>query len=59
MAKLVGRELEQVIKLVGLSPSCHPPGTLGMMPRTDSGVADVPGSTPSGMSLPLNSDIRY
>ena len=28
VAKLTGRELEQVIKLVGLSPNCYPPGTL-------------------------------
>ena len=36
VAKLGPRELEQVIKLVGRSPRCHPPGTLdalkGRMP---------------------------
>lgn len=31
VAKLAPGELEQVIKLVGRSPSCHPPGALAAL----------------------------
>ncbi len=43
VAKLTGRELEQVIKLVGLCPSSYPPGKL------DALKARKPGTPPKSL----------
>jgi len=46
---LTAAELEQVIKLVGRSPRCHPPGTLGELKQWKSSL-----SPPLSHSAPTN-----
>jgi hypothetical protein len=57
VAELSAAELEQLIKLVGRSPSVYPPGTLDALkqwrtsspqPPTDSGLGDLAAKEPAG-----------
>jgi hypothetical protein len=67
VAKLMPCELEQIIKLVGCSPSCYPPGTLDTLkgrrpappaPAASISISGVASGRPAERIKPDAKDMR-